>query len=82
MQYFVYIVECTDKSLYTGYTLDVYRRVEEHNTSKKGAKAIKGKLPVKLVHFEEYNDKSQALKREAEIKNWSRSQKLKLITRG
>ncbi len=79
MKYYVYIVECSDTSLYTGYSLDVDKRVLQHNFGKRGAKSIKGKLPVKLVHFEEYKTKSQALKREHEIKSWPRDRKLKLI---
>ncbi len=79
MKYYVYIVECSDTSLYTGYSLDVDKRVLQHNFGKRGAKSIKGKLPVKLVHFEEYQTLSEALKREKEIKGWSRIKKQKLI---
>ncbi len=79
MKHFVYIVECSDGSLYTGYTLDIKKRVNHHNTSKLGAKALKGKLPVKLVYSEIYDNKSQALKREIEIKSWPRIKKLQLI---
>ena len=80
MKYYVYIVECSDASLYTGYSLDVEKRVWQHNFGKRGAKSLKGKLPVRLVHYEEYKTKSQALKRELEIKSWPRDRKLKLIT--
>jgi len=79
MMHFVYIVECSDGSLYTGYSLNVVKRVWEHNFSKRGAKSIKRKLPVKLVHQEEYNTKSEALKREHQIKSWQRVRKIKLI---
>ena len=81
MKHFVYIVKCRDDSLYTGFTRNPTRRVIEHNTSKKGAKSIRGKLPAELVYFEEYNTKSEALKREAEIKSWSRVKKLGLINK-
>ncbi len=81
MKYYVYIVECSDTSLYTGYSLDVDKRVLQHNFGKRGAKSIKGKLPVKLVYSEMYNTKSQALKREIEIKSWSRERKLSLINK-
>ncbi len=79
MKHFIYIVECEDGSLYTGYTLNIKNRVLQHNTSKLGAKSLKGKLPVKLVYFEEYKSKTKALKREYRIKTWTRTQKLELI---
>jgi len=80
IKHFVYIIECSDGSFYTGYSLNVENRVWQHNFGKQGAKSIKGKLPVKLVYSEEYNTKSQALKRELKIKSWSRERKLRLIT--
>lgn len=79
MSHYVYIVECSDGSFYTGYTLNIENRILQHNTSKLGAKSLKGKLPVKLVYSEEHNTKSRALKREIEIKSWHRSKKLELI---
>ncbi|MBI4973159.1 GIY-YIG nuclease family protein [Candidatus Roizmanbacteria bacterium] len=83
MKWYVYIVQCKDGSLYTGITLDVVRRVKEHNEDDaKGAKSLRGKRPVKLVYFEEYNNQSEARKREAGIKNWKREYKLKLIMKG
>lgn len=81
MLYFVYIIKCRDDTLYTGYTTDLVRRVKEHNEGKRGAKAIKGKLPVELVHSEEYTNLSVALKREAEIKSWKREKKQILINK-
>lgn len=78
---YVYIVKCSDESLYTGITDDLKRRVNEHN-SKRGAKSLKGKLPVILVYQEEYKTKSEALKREYEIKTWKREKKLELIRSG
>lgn len=78
-EWFVYIVECSDKSLYTGIATDVERRVEEHNTSSKGAKYTSRRRPVKLVYFETSTDRSTASKREYAIKQLSRSEKLKLI---
>jgi len=77
--YFIYMVECSDGSLYTGFTVDIARRVLQHNESKLGAKSVKGKLPVKLVYSENFLTKSEALKREHEIKGWSRVKKQKLI---
>ena len=75
MKWFVYILECSDKSLYTGITTDLKRRVGEHN-SKKGAKSLKGKLPVKLVYNETFLTQIEAAKREHEIKSWKRKYKL------
>jgi len=77
--YFVYIVECKDKTLYTGYTANVDKRINEHNFGKRGAKSIKGKLPVSLVYSERFETKSDALKREIAIKGWRREKKLDLI---
>ena len=77
--WFVYIVECADKTLYTGITTDVERRVSEHNSSKKGAKYTSKRRPVRLVYSEPAEDKSSASKREYAIKQLSRSEKLKLV---
>lgn len=75
---YVYIVKCSDETLYTGYTNNLERRMHTHN-NKKGAKYTKGRLPVKLVYFEEYNSKKEALQREYIIKKMTRANKLKLI---
>lgn len=79
MSYFIYIVECSDKTLYTGITTDVQRRVQEHNSSDKGAKYTKLRRPVKLVYQEESQDRSSASKREYAIKKLTRQAKLELI---
>ncbi len=80
MLYYVYIVKCKDKSLYVGYTTNISKRVATHNTSKHGAKYTKARRPVVLVHSEKYRTLSRALKREIEIKSWTRGEKLKLIS--
>lgn len=67
-----------DSSLYTGISTDVAKRVVTHNKGK-GAKALKGKLPVTLVYTEEFEDGAKARKREAEIKSWTRIEKLRLV---
>jgi putative endonuclease len=77
--YFVYILECSDKTLYTGITTDIQRRLKEHNGSQKGAKYTKLRRPVKLVYSEECLDRSSASKREYMIKKLSREKKLALI---
>lgn len=78
MIYFVYILLCKDKSLYTGITNDVAKRFSAHKKGK-GARYTRSHPPVKIVHTEKYRTKGRALKREAEIKRLSRPQKLKLI---
>ena len=79
MTYFTYIVRCSDNSLYTGITTDLVRRVNEHNTSPKGAKYTRGRRPVVLQYSETYNDRSSAMSREYQIKQLSKSQKEELI---
>ncbi len=79
MIWHVYIVKCSDESLYTGITTDIGRRVNEHN-SKLGAKSVRGKLPVELVYKEDFDKQIDAAKREGEIKGWTREKKLQLVT--
>jgi len=79
MAYFVYILECSDKTLYTGITTDLKRRVDEHNNSDKGAKYTKLRRPVKLVYSEKSQDRSSASKREHSIKKMTRVAKMELI---
>ncbi len=79
MKYFVYILECSDNTLYTGITTDLQRRLEEHNSSDKGAKYTKIRRPVTLVYDEVCQDRSSASKREYEIKHLSRKHKLELL---
>ena len=76
--YFVYILECADTSLYTGITTDVKRRFEEH-TKGTASRYTRAKGVRRILYTEEQLDRSSALKREAEIKSWSREQKLRLI---
>lgn len=75
---FVYIVECADGTLYTGWTTDVEKRLQTHNAGE-GAKYTRSRRPVRLLYSETCADKSAALKREAEIKRLSRADKLALI---
>lgn len=77
-QAFVYMLECGDGSLYTGWTTDLEDRVKTHNSGQ-GAKYTRSRLPVKLVYFEEVDSRSTALKREAAIKKLTRLQKEKLV---
>jgi len=79
MSYFVYILRCSDDTLYTGIAKDLQKRIEEHNSSGKGAKYTKARRPVTLVYSETAQDRSSASKREYIIKKLSRTQKLELI---
>ena len=76
--WYVYIIECSDGSFYTEITTNLARRASEHN-NKKGAKSVRGKLPVRLIYYENTEDKILAAKREREIKGWTRSKKFELI---
>lgn len=76
----VYILKCIDKTLYTGITTDLKRRVDEHNDSKLGARYTFGRRPVKLVYHKKFADRSLASKEEDRIKKLTRSDKLKLIS--
>jgi putative endonuclease len=77
--YYLYILKCKDESLYTGITTDLKRRVEEHNSSKLGAKYTKSRRPVKLVYSKKFKNRSTASIAEVKIKSLSRTQKLKHI---
>lgn len=73
--YTLYILLCADNTLYTGIALDLESRLSVH-ASGKGAKYVRNRLPFKLVYSEILPDKSAALKREIEIKSWSRQEKI------
>jgi putative endonuclease len=77
--YYVYILECADKTLYTGITLDLKRRQAEHNENSKGAKYTMQRRPARLVYFEKFENRSLAAKEESRIKKLSRKQKLLMI---
>ncbi len=76
--WYVYMLHCNDDSLYTGITTELERRVEEHNSSKKAAAYTRARRPVRLVYSELHSSRSNALKREYEIKQLSRQEKIKL----
>lgn len=77
--YTLYILRCNDKTLYTGITVDLVRRVREHNSSNLGSKYTQSRRPLKLVFSKEFVDRSEASKEEARIKNISRKEKLNMI---
>ncbi len=78
MPYYVYIIECSNKALYTGITNDLSRRFTQHQTGK-GARYTKYNPAVKIRYYKKYKNRSEAAKREAEIKSWPRTKKLALI---
>ena len=75
---YVYILKCSDDTLYTGWTNNLEKRIATHNSGK-GAKYTRNRLPVELAYFETFDDKSSALKREYAIKQLPRYKKLDLI---
>ncbi len=75
---YVYIIECSDGSLYTGWTSNLDKRIKKHQAGT-GAKYTRGRLPVILVYHEEVENRSQALTREARIKKMTRTEKESLI---
>lgn len=76
--YYTYLAKCSDGSLYCGYTDDVEAREKVHNSGK-GAKYTRSRLPVKIVYYEEFETKSEALRREHAIKKLTRIKKEELI---
>ncbi len=79
LNYFVYIVKCSDSTLYTGYTSNLEQRIKQHNSGSQGAKYTKTRRPVKLVFVEIYQSQREAIRREIAIKKRSREEKLNLI---
>lgn len=78
---YTYIVKCRDMTLYTGWTTDLDKRMEAHNSGN-GAKYTRSRKPVKLVYFESFETKQEAMRREWEIKQLTRKEKLLLIREG
>lgn len=77
---YVYIVKCSDGTLYTGWTNNLEKRMKAHNEGK-GAKYTRGRGPIELVYFEEFEEKVKAMKREYEIKKLNRDSKNRLIAK-
>ena len=75
---YTYLVECADGSLYCGWTNDIEKRIADHNAGK-GAKYTKPRLPVKLVYYETFGTKEEAMSREWQIKQLTRADKKKLV---
>ena len=76
---YTYIVQCVDKSLYCGWTLDLDRRITEHNSTNSKTKYTLRRQPVTLVYFEEFDTRAKAAQRECQIKSLSRKKKIELI---
>ncbi len=77
---YTYMVECSDKSLYTGWTNNLEKRIQAHN-AKKGAAYTRSRTPVRLVYYETFATRQEAMKREYEVKQYTRKEKLALIRR-
>lgn len=77
--YYVYMVLCKDKTFYIGSTDSLVKRMKAHNSGK-GAKYTRARRPVKLVYWEKHTDKGKALRREYQLKQWSREEKLLLLS--
>lgn len=79
--FYFYLLKCKDKTLYCGSTNDLKKREQMHNVGK-GSKYVKSRGGGKIIYFEKYKSLSKALRREAEVKKWSRVKKLSLIKSG
>jgi putative endonuclease len=77
--YYLYIIECSDKTFYTGICVNLEKRIAEHNSSNLGAKYTFSRRPVKLVFSKEFKDCSAASKEEARIKKLTRAGKLSFL---
>lgn len=77
--YYLYILKCVDDTLYTGITVNLSRRLSEHNSSKFGAKYTRSRRPVKIVYSKKLRNRSTASKEEARVKKMPRKKKIKLI---
>lgn len=76
--WFVYILLCEDSSLYTGYSNNIDQRFSDHKNGK-GGHYTRSHKPVKLIYQEQFNTQSEALKREFEIKSWTREKKIRSL---
>ena len=77
-KYYFYLARCNDKSLYSGYTINIENREHKHNIGQ-GAKYTKYKRPIKIIYWEEFKTRKKAMQREAQVKRWSKIKKEDLI---
>lgn len=80
--YYLYLLRCTDNSLYCGQTKDLQRRVKEHNDDDSKSKYTRARRPVKLVYFEKYSTLQKVMRREIQIKRWTKAKKEALVKGG
>jgi len=80
--YYLYLLRCTDNSLYCGQTKDLQRRVKEHNDDDSKSKYTRARRPVKLVYFEKYSALQKVMRREIQIKRWTKAKKEALVKGG
>lgn len=78
-RWFLYVLECSDETYYTGITTDPKRRLHEHNFTKKGAKYTRSRRPNKIIFCHEYDSRSQAAKAEYKFRKLSRQKKSEII---
>ena len=78
MHWLVYMLECSDNSIYTGITNNLENRLKKHQSGD-GAKYLRGRLPIKLIYKELFINRSEATKREISIKKMSKKEKVRLI---
>lgn len=76
---YTYMVKCADGTLYTGWTTCLQKRLKAHNKGSDGAKYTKSKRPVELVYYEGFATKEEAMQREYRIKQFTRSEKIRLM---
>ena len=80
-KWYLYIIRCADDSLYTGITLDLHRRFDEHSSNgPKCAKYLRGRQPLTMIYHTEFDDKSAALKAEIKVKKLTKAQKILLAS--
>jgi putative endonuclease len=79
LMYYLYILKCRDKTLYTGITTDLKRRIEEHNIGKVGARYTRSRRPVELAYSKKFKSRSSASKEECRIKKMTREEKMEII---
>jgi len=77
--YYVYILKCADGTLYAGITVDLERRLKEHNSSGFGAKYTRSRRPVELAYSKKFRNRSTASREEARIKSLPREQKIEMV---
>lgn len=80
-RHYFYVLECADKSFYAGYTNDLQKRLETHNAGK-GAKYTRARGPVRMIHFEEFETKPEAMKAEYAFKQLTKAKKIRYIAEG